>query len=156
MRIKRRQRPPRWNMQLVRAHRVHVDSSSQMPNFIHCYKLRSSSLITQSVRCQLIIFFFLSDDWAISTLASFLNLSSEAATFAARAQNYRKLWNPDRQIMCARSCNGTMVCPTQLEEALPYPFESRLYTEGDAWQWLWFVPQDGKGLVGLFPSAQVP
>jgi hypothetical protein len=31
----------------------------------------------------------------------------------------------------------------------------RLWTQGDAWQWQWYVPLDMQGLVGLYPSPDV-
>ena len=32
---------------------------------------------------------------------------------------------------------------------------ARWLLQGDAWQWVWFVPHDMKGLVSLFPSPEV-
>ena len=47
--------------------------------------------------------------------------------------------------------NSELHCP--LLANIPYP-GSPDYVEGDAWQWLWFVPHDPSALVKLFASPQ--
>ena len=90
------------------------------------------------------------DDSVISTLAGSLGLELDASEFYNRSRNaFRKLWSSDAKLMCPRSKNGTVKCPSAREARTPYPFEHD-YTEGDALQWLWFVPHDPRGLVQLF------
>jgi len=54
--------------------------------------------------------------------------------------------------MCARSeASGELMCPSEFAAHLPTPVETG-YVEGDAWQWLWFVPHNASLLVSLFAS----
>lgn len=94
------------------------------------------------------------NDFTISQVAGALGKMDDQKMFAQRSLSYRNIWDADRQLMCPRYRNGSVICPSPLEAELPYPFEDRFYTEGDAWQWLWFVPHDPYGLVSLFPSTQ--
>ena len=58
-------------------------------------------------------------------------------------------WSGKDELMCPKSRDATLHCPNKLEAITPYPFEKN-YTEGDALQWVWFVPHDPEGLVALF------
>lgn len=93
------------------------------------------------------------DDSAVATVADALGRHEEARVFRNRSRSaYKHLWSKDRNLLCPKSeQTQKVICP--LDDALPYPFESR-YTEGDALQWLWFVPHDPSGLVSLFPSNE--
>ena len=43
---------------------------------------------------------------------------------------YEKLWSNKSKLMCPRSVNGTLHCPSKKEAITPYPFEKQ-YTESD-------------------------
>ncbi|KNC48866.1 alpha-1,2-mannosidase [Thecamonas trahens ATCC 50062] len=84
---------------------------------------------------------YAADDWAIANMAVALGKTDDAAYFAARAQAApRKLWNSGRGIMCGRTCAGAW---------------GTLFTEGNAWQWSYFVPQNTTALAELMggPAA---
>eukprot|EP00456_Euglypha_rotunda_P031265 TRINITY_DN24356_c0_g1_i1.p1 TRINITY_DN24356_c0_g1~~TRINITY_DN24356_c0_g1_i1.p1 ORF type:complete len:325 (+),score=21.60 TRINITY_DN24356_c0_g1_i1:54-977(+) len=91
------------------------------------------------------------DDWAVATVAFALNYSDDYNQFLQQSKNYRNIWDSEQQFMCPRLYNGTIECPK--DEHLSYPWSTG-YTEGDAWQWWCFVPQDPEGLVALFPSPE--
>ncbi len=93
------------------------------------------------------------DDAAVATMAKFLGKNEVAEIFNNRSlAAYKHLWSKDRLLLCPKSHQtGHVNCP--LDEALPYPFETT-YVEGDALQWLWFVPHDPDGLASLFPSSK--
>jgi putative alpha-1,2-mannosidase len=93
------------------------------------------------------------DDAAVATVAKFLNKNGVAEIFHNRSlAAFKHLWSEQRLLLCPKSFQtGQTNCP--LDEALPYPFETT-YVEGDALQWLWFVPHDPGGLVALFPSSK--
>jgi predicted alpha-1,2-mannosidase len=96
------------------------------------------------------------DDSAIARVAALLGRDEDADTFGNASNNYRHLWSREHQLMCARFENGTQVCPNKIESAVPFPLaglQAVQYIEGDAWQWLWFVPHDPDGLIALFPSS---
>jgi predicted alpha-1,2-mannosidase len=93
------------------------------------------------------------DDAAVATVATAVGAMEDAAMFRNRSRAaYKHLWDKKRMLLCPRKgvgANPELVCP--LDPALPYPIEKK-YTEGDALQWLWFVPHDIEGLVDLFPT----
>lgn len=80
-------------------------------------------------------------------------LKNTTALFSARAKNYQTLWDSERRLLCPRDVDGNYLCPPENEVAVPYPLQQK-YLEGDAAQWLWFVPQDPDGLRALFPSNE--
>ena len=43
---------------------------------------------------------------------------------------YEKLWSNESKLMCPRSIDGTLHCPSKKEAITPYPFEKQ-YTESD-------------------------
>lgn len=91
------------------------------------------------------------DDAAMATVARAAGATAAAEKLLRRSRGgYPLLWSHDRLLMCPRSAaSGSLACPG--DPAVPYPFEHH-YTEGDALQWLWFVPHDPEGLLALFPS----
>jgi predicted alpha-1,2-mannosidase len=84
------------------------------------------------------------DDWAIAQMAKATGKRDIAATFAKRATNWRNVWDPGTGFMRAKLSNG------QWHE----PFDPTFagygsdYTEANAWQYSWYVPQDVAGLIG--------
>jgi predicted alpha-1,2-mannosidase len=84
------------------------------------------------------------DDWAIAQMAKATRKQDIAAKFAKRATNWRNVWDPGTGFMRAKLSNG------QWHE----PFDPTFagygsdYTEANAWQYSWYVPQDVAGLIG--------
>jgi putative alpha-1,2-mannosidase len=93
------------------------------------------------------------DDASLASIARHVGRAAEAETFDARAATgVQAGWSPEHELMCPRSLkSGKLHCP--LLPFVPYP-GSPHYVEGDAWQWLWFVPHDPSALVKLFASPQ--
>ena len=87
------------------------------------------------------------DDWSCLIMAEFLGKTNDIQLFQNRSQNYRTQWSSDIGFMCPRYTNGTFNCP----KSVVYPWDDR-YTEGNAWQWRWYVPYDAFGLMSLFTS----
>jgi predicted alpha-1,2-mannosidase len=82
------------------------------------------------------------DDWAVSQLALALGQSSTAKTFLARSQNWRNAFDKEIGFARSRKENGEWVTPFD-----PIRSGHPDFTEGNAWQYTWFVPQDMSGLV---------
>ncbi|WP_217317822.1 GH92 family glycosyl hydrolase [Rhodanobacter sp. C03] len=84
------------------------------------------------------------DDWSLAQMAKAMGKTDIAATFEQRAGNWRNAWDPKTGFMRAKLSNG------QFRE----PFDPAFagygsdYTEGNAWQYSWYVPQDAAGLIG--------
>ncbi len=89
------------------------------------------------------------DDWTIARTAQAMGEEALAARFFARAANWRHAYDPDSGFMRARTRAG----------AFRTPFDPSLsgygtdYTEGNAWQYSWYVPQDVAGLAAAHGGA---
>lgn len=90
------------------------------------------------------------DDWCIAQIAEILGRHKDAAYFYKRSQGYKRVFDPETQFMRAKFKNNTWKTrfnPRQSEH------EGGDYTEGTAWQHLWFVPHDIPGLIKLFNGS---
>ena len=86
------------------------------------------------------------DDWAIAQMAKALGKTGIYATFEKRAANWRNVWDPKTDFMRARLSNGQFRTPFDPASAA-YGSD---YTEANAWQYSWYVPQDVAGLVTAY------
>jgi predicted alpha-1,2-mannosidase len=84
------------------------------------------------------------DDWSLAQMAKAMGEADVAAIFGKRAANWRHAWDPQTGFMRARLADGTFREPFD-PEAAGYGSD---YTEGNAWQYSWYVPQDVAGLIG--------
>lgn len=85
------------------------------------------------------------DDWAISQMAGRLGEKNDEAYFFEQGYNYKNVFDPETRFMRARNSDGTFREPFD-------PLYARYggdYTEGNAWQYSWYVPQDVQGLINL-------
>jgi predicted alpha-1,2-mannosidase len=85
------------------------------------------------------------DDWTIARLAERLGHKDIAAEFDRRALNYRNVFDAGTGFVRARKSDGSFREPFD-PTAINYGSD---YTEGNAWQYSWFAPQDIGGLIGL-------
>jgi predicted alpha-1,2-mannosidase len=85
-------------------------------------------------------------DWAISKLAEKLGKTEDAAYFAKRAKAYKEYFNQETGFMRGKLADGSWRTPFD-----PVSAQHRVndYCEGNAWQYLWLVPQDPEGLIEL-------
>jgi predicted alpha-1,2-mannosidase len=88
-------------------------------------------------------------DWCIAQLANKLGKNDDYEYYMKRALSYSQYFDPVRQFVRAKLDNGKFREPFS-------PFQSIHewgdYTEGNAWQYTWLVPQDVEGLIKLFGS----
>jgi predicted alpha-1,2-mannosidase len=80
------------------------------------------------------------DDWCVAQLALALGHKDIAAEFLKRSQNWRNVFDAKTGYARPRGANGDWIEPFD-------PFTTPGFTEGNAWQYTWFVPQDVPGLV---------
>jgi predicted alpha-1,2-mannosidase len=85
------------------------------------------------------------DDWTIAQVACRMGRSDIAATFERRAANWHNSFDPKTGWVRARLSAGAFREPFD-PASIKYGSD---YTEGNAWQYSWFVPQDEGGLVRL-------
>ncbi|GAA4494643.1 GH92 family glycosyl hydrolase [Gluconacetobacter tumulicola] len=83
------------------------------------------------------------DDWSLARMARAMGRTRIAEQFEKRAGNWRNEWDPQTGFMRARLSTGQFHTPFD-PTAAAYGSD---YTEGNAWQYLWFVPQDVPGLI---------
>jgi predicted alpha-1,2-mannosidase len=82
------------------------------------------------------------DDWCIARMAQALDRNEDYSVYIRRAQNYKNLFDKSTGFMRARM-NGTWFSPFDPSEV------NFNYTEANAWQYSFYVPQDLSGLIGL-------
>ncbi len=86
------------------------------------------------------------DDAAVARLAAFVGDSATARTFRARSDAaWRHEYDPRTGFMRGRRSDGTFSEP--FDPLLSDHSGHFDYTEGNAWQWAWFVPHDVGGLI---------
>ncbi len=89
---------------------------------------------------------FAIDDWCIAQMARRLGDKSDYIYFSKRAKNYVNYFDKQTHFMRGRVSADKWRTPFS-------PFVSRHmkddFTEGNAWQYSWLVPQDVEGLIAL-------
>lgn len=83
------------------------------------------------------------DDWTIARMARALGKTDTAARFEKRALNWRNSFDPKTGFLRARKADGSFRTPFD-PTAINYGSD---YTEGNAWQYSWFMPHDQGGLI---------
>jgi predicted alpha-1,2-mannosidase len=83
------------------------------------------------------------DDWCIAEMAASLGKNDDHEKFAARAKSYINIFDGSSAFMRGKDSRGGFVTPFS-------PFAvTREYTEANAWQYSFYVPQDVRGLINL-------
>ncbi|SER82165.1 GH92 family glycosyl hydrolase [Pedobacter rhizosphaerae] len=91
------------------------------------------------------------DDYCIAQMAKAMGNTKDYEYFSKRAQLYKKYFDPQTRFMRGRLTDGSWHLPFDPLRSLHRGDD---YTEGNAWQYTWLVPQDVKGLINLFGSDQ--
>jgi predicted alpha-1,2-mannosidase len=85
------------------------------------------------------------DDWTISKMAAALGHKDIAETFRKRAENWRNVFNQQSGFVQPRFADGRWREPFDPGRA----GADSGFTEGNAWQYSWYQPQDEAGLIKL-------
>ena len=85
-------------------------------------------------------------DWAIAQLAKKLNKQEDYEYFLNRSKAYKEYFDSETRFMRGKLSDGSWRTPFD-----PISAQHRVndYCEGNAWQYLWLVPQDPEGLIEL-------
>ncbi|MED5524928.1 MAG: GH92 family glycosyl hydrolase [Pseudomonadota bacterium] len=83
------------------------------------------------------------DDWTLARMASAMGKDALAKRFFKRAGNWQNVFDRQTGFARARLSNGDYRTPFD-PAAVGYGSD---YTEGNAWQYSWYVPQDIAGLI---------
>ena len=98
---------------------------------------------------------FAYDDWCIAQLAKALGHTDAAELFTKRSENYKNVWDPKTQFFRSPQPDGTFQEPFDPKEvARGNDVANGYYTEADAWQYMFFVPQDVPGMIQLYGGNQ--
>lgn len=87
------------------------------------------------------------DDWCVAQMAEKLGKNDDYERFSARSQYFRNLYDPAVGFFRAKDEEGRWTepfDPLKFGANGGYPF-----TEGNAWQYCWYVPHDIPGLITL-------
>ena len=87
------------------------------------------------------------DDWCIAQFAKSIGEKADYERFIRRAQGYRHLFDPSTGFMRPR-INGGWLSPFDPSEINFH------YTEANAWQYTFYVPQDVEGLIGMMGGRE--
>jgi len=87
------------------------------------------------------------DDWTIATMAEKMGNQKVADEYFLRAQNYKNIYDPQSTFMRAR-LNNQWFSPFDPSEV------NFNYTEANAWQYSYYVPQDIEGWIKLIGGEE--
>ena len=83
------------------------------------------------------------DDWTLARMAQAMGENDIADAFFRRAGNWRNVFDPETGFIRAKKSDGSFNTPFD-PAAVGYGSD---YTEGNAWQYSWYEPQDIGGLI---------
>ena len=92
------------------------------------------------------------DDWCIYQMAGDLGKTDVADEFMKRSKNYRNVFDTSICFVRGRMQDGSW--RTEFDPLYSNHTRSD-FTEGNAWQYTWLVPQDVDGLISLFGSKKL-
>lgn len=87
------------------------------------------------------------DDWCIAQMAKAMGKTDDYAYFSKRARLYTQYFDQKTQFMRGKLADGSWRSPF---DPVASKHREDDYTEGNAWQYTWLVPQDPEGLINLF------
>lgn len=86
------------------------------------------------------------DDWCLAQVAKILGRKDDEEQFLRRAKFYQNLFDLSTGFMRPKDAKGRWREPFNPRDA---EHRSGAFTEGNAWQYTWFVPHDVAGLIAL-------
>ncbi len=114
------------------------------------YKYMPENLQSQSVSITLEMAY---NDWCVALLAKHLGKMSDYNKFMARSQNFANVYDKESGFFRGKNSDGTWVSPF---DPLQYGGNGgNPYTEGNAWQYFWYVPQDVPSLIRLVGNEKL-
>jgi putative alpha-1,2-mannosidase len=94
---------------------------------------------------------FAYDDWALAQFAGALGNTAAHDKFLKRSMNYKNLFDQTTGFMRPKLEDGSWLTPF---DPSSIPEKRRDFTEGNAWQYTWFVPHDVQGLINLMGGRE--
>ncbi|GHV27328.1 alpha-1 2-mannosidase [Bacteroidia bacterium] len=94
------------------------------------------------------------DDYCAALLAQKLNKKDDCQFFMKRANYYKNLFDPTTKLMRGKDSQGNWRTPFDAYHLSHAGTAGGDYTEGNAWQYTWYVQQDVDGLVELMGGKE--
>ncbi len=114
-------------------------------NILDKYGFFPEDLQSQSVSITLEIAY---NDWCVAQMAKKLGYEDDYKYFSKRAESYKNIFDNKTGFFRAKNSNSEWVIPFN---PLTYGGNGGYpFTEGNAWQYLWYVPQDVYSFIALF------
>ncbi|GAA4320715.1 GH92 family glycosyl hydrolase [Mucilaginibacter gynuensis] len=108
------------------------------------YHYMPENIQTQSVSLTLEMAY---DDWCVAQLAKKLGKTEDYQHFMERSAYFKNLYDKSTGFFRSKDDKGNFIAPFS---PLEYGGNGgNPFTEGNAWQYFWYVPQDIKGLIAL-------
>ncbi len=95
---------------------------------------------------------FAYNDWCIAQMASELGKTEDYNRFMERSKRYTKYYDKETGFMRGKNEDGKWREPFDPRHSQHGGYSD--YTEGNAFQWSWFVPHDVDGLVELMGGKE--
>ena len=89
------------------------------------------------------------DDWCVAAVAKKLGHEADYERFYKRSEFYRNLFDPASGFFRPKDDKGNWI-----DKFDPLSYEQSCFVEGNAWQYMWFVPQNPQGLIDLFGGKE--
>ncbi len=89
------------------------------------------------------------DDWCVAAVAHKLGHTADYELFLRRSEFYRNLFDPSIGFFRPKDENGKWIEPFD-----PLSYEQPCFIEGNAWQYMWFVPHNPQGLIELLGGTK--
>ena len=86
------------------------------------------------------------DDWCIASVANKLEKNDDFVTYHKRSLSYKNVFEPVTKFMRGKDKDGVW---REDFDPLHSDHFNADFTEGNAWQFLWFAPHDVHGLIDL-------
>ena len=89
------------------------------------------------------------DDWCVAAVAKKLGKMEDYERFYKRSESYRNLFHKESGFFRPKNDQGEWVEPFD-----PLSYEEPCFIEGNAWQYMWFVPHNPQGMIDLFGGTK--
>jgi len=90
-------------------------------------------------------------DWSVAQVAKQRGNKADYAYWSKRGANYKNYFDKETRFMRGRIADDKWRTPFNPFQAIHRQDD---FTEGNGWQYLWLVPQDVEGLIGLLGGTK--
>ena len=93
------------------------------------------------------------NDWCVAQLAKALGKMDDYKMFMKRASNYKNIIDASTGFARPKDSNGEWIEP--FNPRVIGDDDDRHFTEGNSWQYTWFVPHDVQGLINKVGGREI-